>query len=164
MNSNVVALKRIVNLVATSLETITKVSAADFNRLLEVWEASVRATHDFITEDNIEFFKSLVRNEALPSLDLHFTRDDNHSPLGFIGVSHGKVEMLFIHPDYFGKGLGKRLLEYAVTHLNARELDVNEQNLKALGFYKRMGFVVVGRSELDSTGKPFPILHMELNH
>jgi putative acetyltransferase len=143
-------------------KTIDEVSEEDFDTLLTVWEASVRATHDFISEDNIQFFKPLLRNEALPSLDLRCIRDANHSPVGFIGVSNGKVEMLFIHPDYFDKGLGKKLLEYAVHHLKAPELDVNEQNPKALGFYKKMGFVVVGRSELDGTGKPFPILHMRI--
>jgi putative acetyltransferase len=147
---------------ASSLEHIDQVSETDFGKLLEVWEASVRATHDFMSEDNIQFFKPLIRNEALPSLELRCVRDDNHSSIGFIGVSNGKVEMLFVHPNYFGKGVGKRLLEYAVQHMKTSELDVNEQNPKALAFYKKMGFVVVGRSELDSTGKPFPILHMKL--
>jgi putative acetyltransferase len=145
---------------ADSLEYIDEVSKADFDTLLAIWEASVRATHDFISEDNIQFFKPLVRNEALPSLELRCVRDDT-MPVGFIGVANGKVEMLFIHPDYFGKGIGKRLLEYATKHMNATELDVNEQNPKALAFYKNMGFDVVGRSELDSTGKAFPILHMK---
>jgi putative acetyltransferase len=147
---------------ADSLEHIDQVSEADFDTFLDVWEASIRATHDFISEDNIQFFKPLVRNEALPSLELRCVRD-GHLPVGFIGVSNGKVEMLFIHPHYFGKGIGKRLLEYALQHLSATELDVNEQNPNAIGFYKKMGFVVVGRSELDSTGKPFPILHMKFN-
>ncbi|TMD66902.1 MAG: GNAT family N-acetyltransferase [Chloroflexi bacterium] len=44
----------------------------------------------------------------------------------------------------------------------ATTVDVNEQNDQALGFYLRMGFVVVGRSELDSNGKPYPLLHMRL--
>jgi putative acetyltransferase len=145
-----------------SLEHIDQASKADFGALLDVWEASVRATHDFITEDNIQFFKPLVRNEALPSLDLRCVRDGD-LPVGFIGVSNGKVEMLFVYPNYFGEGVGKRLLEYAIHHMNVTELDVNEQNPKALGFYQKMGFVVVGRLELDSTGKPFPILHMKLN-
>jgi putative acetyltransferase len=148
---------------ASSLEHIDQVSETDFDTLLNVWEASVRATHDFITEDNIQFFKPLVRNEALPSLELRCVRDDNHAPIGFIGISEGKVEMLFIHPDYFAKGLGKRLLEYAIDYMNATELDVNEQNPNALAFYKKMSFVVVGRSELDSTGKSFPTLHMKRN-
>jgi putative acetyltransferase len=145
---------------ANPLEYIDQASEADFDTLLAVWEASVRATHDFISEDNIQFFKPLVRNEALPSLDLRCVRD-GHLPVGFVGVSNGKVEMLFIHPDYFGQGIGKRLLEYAVAHMNATGLDVNEQNPNAVSFYKKMGCVVVGRSELDSTGKPFPILHMK---
>jgi putative acetyltransferase len=71
--------------------------------------------------------------------------------------------MLFIHPGYRGKGIGKRLLEYAVQHLNATELDVNEQNPQAIGFYKNMGFVIVGRSDLDGMGKPFPLLHMKFS-
>lgn len=70
--------------------------------------------------------------------------------------------MLFMHPDYRGKGIGKVLLTYAVEALGLRKVDVNEQNEGAVGFYRHYGFEVVGRSELDGTGKPYPILHMEL--
>jgi putative acetyltransferase len=144
-----------------TLEIVKEVSENDFDILVEVWEASVRTTHDFITEENIQYFKPIVRNEALPNIELRCVRDPNERPVGFIGVANGKVEMLFIHPDYRGKGIGKTLLEYAVQHLNATELDVNEQNPQAIGFYKNMGFVVVGRSDLDGMGKPFPLLHMK---
>jgi putative acetyltransferase len=146
-----------------TLEIVTEVSENDFDTLVDVWEASVRATHDFITEENIQYFKPIVRNEALPNIELRCVRDPNERPVGFIGIANGKVEMLFIHPDYRGKGIGKRLLEYAVQHLNATELDVNEQNPQAIGFYKNMGFVIVGRSDLDGMGKPFPLLHMKFS-
>jgi putative acetyltransferase len=39
-------------------------------------------------------------------------------------------------------------------------VDVNEQNPEARGFYERLGFTVVARSELDGTGRPFPLLHL----
>jgi len=39
-------------------------------------------------------------------------------------------------------------------------VDVNEQNQQAVGFYRRLGFEVEGRSEVDSMGKPFPLLHL----
>lgn len=39
--------------------------------------------------------------------------------------------------------------------------DVNEQNEQAIGFYIYKGFSVAGRSELDGTGKPYPILHLK---
>jgi putative acetyltransferase len=54
------------------------------------------------------------------------------------------------------------LLHHAIAAFGATELDVNEQNEQAVGFYRRMGFEVVGRSALDGTGKPYPLLHMRL--
>ena len=69
--------------------------------------------------------------------------------------------MLFIHPDKIGQGIGTLLNKFAVEQLHTCKIDVNEQNGKAVGFYKTMGYKVVGRTELDSLGKPFPILQME---
>jgi putative acetyltransferase len=69
--------------------------------------------------------------------------------------------MLFVHPDHRGRGVGRTLAGHAIA-AGARTVDVNEQNAQAVGFYERLGFVVVGRSERDADGKPFPILHMAL--
>ena len=49
-----------------------------------------------------------------------------------------------------------------MEHLNADELDVNEQNPQALGFYLHEGFEVVGRSQTDGLGQPYPLLHLRL--
>ncbi len=142
---------------------VSPVREADYNRVVEVWEASVRATHDFVREEDIAFFRPMVR-AALPTIiQLVCIRDENGQVAGFLAVVHRKIEMLFIHPDARGQGVGKRLLSYAVDTFGAKELDVNEQNEQALGFYRHMGWQVVGRSELDSTGKPYPILHMRLD-
>jgi putative acetyltransferase len=69
--------------------------------------------------------------------------------------------MLFIHPAYRGKGVGRALLVYAVDTLGILRVDVNEQNEQAVDFYKYFGFKVVGRTELDGMGKPYPILNLE---
>ena len=144
------------------LAGISPVREADFDRILEVWEASVRATHHFVREEDITIFRPMVR-AALPAIiQLVCVRDENGDAAGFVAVVHRKIEMLFIHPDARGQGIGKRLLNYAVNTFGAKELDVNEQNEQALGFYWHMGWQVAGRSELDSTGKPYPILHMRL--
>ena len=90
-------------------------------------------------------------------------RDGDGEAVGFIGVEGDEVESLFIHPDWRGQGIGRRLLTYAIETLGATRLDVNEQNDEAIGFYRRMGFVVDGRSEDDGLGRPFPILHMRLS-
>ncbi len=54
------------------------------------------------------------------------------------------------------------LVEYALQHMKVTKVDVNEQNEQAVGFYEHVGFKTVSRSELDSLGMPYPILHMEL--
>lgn len=69
---------------------------------------------------------------------------------------------LFVHDDIRGKGIGKALLQYAMGALHAGKVDVNEQNAQAVGFYMHMGFSIVGRSETDPDGKPYPILHLAL--
>ncbi len=82
--------------------------------------------------------------------------------IGFIGVSGKHLEMLFIDADSRSKGYGKILLNYAIEHLGITTLDVNEQNEQALGFYKKMGFSITGKSEKDAEGKDYPIFHLEL--
>lgn len=143
-------------------EGLFPVEEPDFPRMVDVWEASVRATHHFVREEDIQLFRPLVQS-ALPGItEIVCVRDEHGMAAGFVAVEHQKIEMLFIHPEARGQGVGKRLLDYAVDTFGAKRLDVNEQNEQALGFYLHMGFEVVGRSELDGTGKPYPILHMQL--
>ena len=52
------------------------------------------------------------------------------------------------------------LLGHARRLKGALTVDVNEQNPEAVRFYEACGFAVVGRSEVDSDGRPFPLLHM----
>jgi putative acetyltransferase len=129
--------------------------------VIEVWEASVRATHDFLSDANIESLKGLLPG-YLGNVDLCGVRDDDGRVVAFLGVVERNVEMLFIHPSHRGRGIGRALMEYAVDGLGAQTVDVNEQNEQAVGFYQHIGFEVTGRSELDGQGNPFPLLHMRL--
>lgn len=142
---------------------ISSVSPEEYPRVVDVWEASVRATHHFVTESDIEIFRPLVYDE-LPHTELACVRDADGKLIGFIGIAEGKIEMLFVHPDYRGHGIGRTLINYALNERGATSVDVNEQNDQAVGFYLWMGFEVVGRSELDGNGKPYPLLHMRLGN
>ncbi|RQM63333.1 GNAT family N-acetyltransferase [Aeromonas hydrophila] len=140
---------------------VENVLPEDYAELLNVWENSVRATHDFITEADIEFFKPIILEQAFPNVTLRCVKNEIGSIIGFVGVHESKVEMLFISDSARGKGVGKVLLQYAIEQLGATKVDVNEQNPLAVGFYEHMGFKVYSRSPLDDMGKPFPILHMK---
>jgi len=104
---------------------------AEYPQLAQLWEASVRATHDFLPDSYITVLRELVENRYLGAVLLLCCRDADGQLTGFAGVAMGKVEMLFIAPEYRGQGVGKALLSYAVEQLQAEELDVNEQNPQA---------------------------------
>jgi len=140
---------------------IYQATQTHYNELIEVWEASVRATHHFLTENDILHYKHLILNTYFEQVRLFCTKN-NGSINGFIGINDDMVHMLFIHPAARGTGAGKRLLQYVIDNHQINKVDVNEQNQQALGFYKYMGFEVIGRSEVDGAGKPYPILAMQL--
>ncbi|QDF28540.1 GNAT family N-acetyltransferase [Halarcobacter anaerophilus] len=141
---------------------ITRVKESEYKTLTTIWEDSVRATHTFLSDADINFFKPKIMNEYLYAVKLFAYKDEAENICGFIGIDENRVEMLFIHSKYFKKGIGKRLLEYAIKSYGINELDVNEQNEDAVAFYNHFGFKVIGRSQTDEFGKPFPLLHMEL--
>lgn len=143
--------------------TVEPASPPDFEEITSVWEASVRATHHFLDEEAIQYYRPLVLHEYLKSVTLFCSRDDHDRIVGFLGISGRKLEMLFIKPDNRGKGIGELLLNYAIDIMGIDSVDVNEQNEQAIGFYKRYGFKITRRSEVDGLGKPYPVLHMKLD-
>ena len=143
-----------------------KIEAAhpsQFERLVAVWESSVRATHRFLQESDIAALRPLLLNAYLPNLRVVIAGDDVGIIHGFLGVDKNRIEMLFVDDASRGKGIGKMLLQYAIAEFNVNEVDVNEQNPQGVAFYCHMGFEQVGRSELDGQGNPFPLLHMKLS-
>ena len=99
---------------------------------------------------------------AFPAVSLKCVKNESGSIVGFVGVREAKIEMLFVLNEVRGLGVGTVLLLHAIEQLAATKVDVNEQNLQAVGFYQHMGFKIESRSPLDDMGKPFPILHMML--
>lgn len=127
----------------------------------KLWEASVRATHHFLTEEDIQTLTPFVKM-GLSDIETFIVVYDHHEPVAFMGIDAAKIEMLFVLPAYSGKGIGKELTTLAITQYDALYVDVNEQNPQAVGFYRHIGFEVFERTELDGQGNPFPILKMKL--
>lgn len=128
--------------------------------LLTVWEASVRATHLFLSDAEILQIKEYVPQALQGIAHLIVAEDDAGAAVGFMGIEDGRLEMLFLSPAARGQGLGRRLLEYGITRYGVRELTVNEQNPQAVGFYEHMGFAAYRRTETDDQGGPYSILYM----
>lgn len=133
------------------------------SELLEVWEDSVKATHLFLSNEEIKNIKEYVPKALKEVSHLVIIENENHIPIAFMGIKCTKLEMLFIKNGERGKGLGKKLLNYGIENYNVNELTVNEQNPNAKGFYEHMGFKTYKRTEFNEQGNPYPILYMRLD-
>ncbi len=132
-------------------------------KLLNIWETSVKATHLFLSSKEINEIKQYVP-QALNNVPvLVVAENENGIPTGFMGISGQMLEMLFISDENRGQGIGKLLLQYGIKNYSVNKLAVNEQNPLAKGFYEHMGFTVYKRTELDEQGNPYPLLYMKKN-
>ena len=129
--------------------------------LLHVWEASVRATHLFLSDAEVNQIKEYVP-QALSGVEHLVIAEDSGKPMGFMGVEKQRLEMLFLSPKERGKGLGKSLLQYGIENYGINEVTVNEQNPEAVGFYRHSGFETYKRTAQDEQGNPYPLLYMKL--
>ncbi|CAI6085142.1 Peptidyl-lysine N-acetyltransferase YjaB [Paenibacillus sp. JJ-100] len=136
----------------------------DHAKLVTIWERAVRATHTFLEEHHFLFYKQMV-TEALEQkqVEVWEVLDTEQEPIGFIGLDNTFIEMLFVDEYFQGQGVGKFLVFQSMKMKGtALRVDVNEQNEDAVGFYTKLGFMQTGRSERDSSGNPFPLLHLEM--
>ncbi|MGE8428953.1 MAG: acetyltransferase [Sphingobacterium sp.] len=138
---------------------IRAASEADYAAIVHIWENSVRATHDFLKEEDLQLYKRLIPTEYLPQLKVYVI-DDHGQPTAFFAVSDDNLEMLFVDSAYRGKGVGTVALQHVLDKLQVYKVDVNEQNQQAVDFYLKKGYQLIGRSAVDGMGKPYPILHL----
>src|SRR5699024_7337338 len=108
---------------------IEKYTDKDREQILNVWEKSVLATHDFLNPIDFEEIKKFLQTFNFNDIEVYCLKQ-NDEVAGFIGLTKRKIEMLFLSPKYIGKGLGKKLTDFAFSELKANKVDVNEQNTK----------------------------------
>lgn len=130
-------------------------------KIIAVWEKSVRATHHFLKTDDIPHLKKLVEQIDFHSFDVYCLLQ-NDRLIGFIGFEGKDIAMLFLDPEFIGQGYGRKLMDFALQEIHADSVDVNEQNEHAVKFYSRFGFVGYERLEKSPEGKDYPILKMKL--
>ena len=141
---------------------IRRMRREDHDALLALWERSVRATHGFLGDADIAGYRPLVAEIlAGQALEWWVLTQDGKAPIGFLGLSASRIEALFLEPAQRRRGWGRRLVEHAQQRSSGPlSVDVNEQNVEARIFYEALGFAVVGRSPVDETEQPHPILHL----
>ncbi|MBS7067637.1 MAG: GNAT family N-acetyltransferase [Lactococcus lactis] len=146
------------------MNEISKVKRSQvlIEKLVNLWENSVKASHLFLSKKEIEEIKKYVPQALREIEHLIVETDKTENPIAFMGIYKNKLEMLFISPVHMKTGLGRKLIEEAIENYSVNELVVNEQNPKAKGFYEHLGFKVYKRNPIDEQGNQYPILFMHL--
>ncbi|MGQ7786215.1 acetyltransferase [Nesterenkonia sp. K-15-9-6] len=138
------------------------IGAAEYPTLAAIWRGAVDATHDFLAEADRDEIETRLQSDYFPAVVVSVAERDGR-PVGFSGVLDGTLEMLFVDATHRDSGIGTALLAHAIKDHAVTTVDVNEQNASAAGFYAHRGFEVVGRSETDEAGRPYPLLHLRLS-
>ncbi|MBB1199275.1 acetyltransferase [Enterobacteriaceae bacterium 89] len=131
----------------------------DAERLIAIWCRSVDATHHFLTPEDRDEIEVQVRH-FLPDVPLWVAVSAADEPVAFMLLSGSHMDALFVDPDVRGSGVGRLLIEHALSLTSELTTDVNQQNEQAIGFYQKMGFVQTGRSATDDHSRPYPLLHL----
>ena len=144
-----------------NLYEVTQGEPQLIHQFTTIWEDSVRATHLFLSEAEIQEIKAYVLQALTGVSHLLVAERVLGQPVAFMGLEGPRLEMLFLSPAKRGAGLGRQLLEYGILHYHLQELTVNEQNPQAVGFYQHMGFETYRRTDCDEQGGPYPLLYMK---
>lgn len=131
-------------------------------KLIDIWEDSVKSTHLFLSNDEIDNIKKYVPTALMDVKNLFVVKNELNEIVAFMGVQDKKIEMLFIKNSERRKGIGRILVEFGIKNYQVNQVVVNEQNENARKFYEYMGFSIYDRSEFDEQGNPYLILYLKI--
>ena len=91
-------------------------------QLLGIWDGSVRATHLFLSDSEIEKIKGYVPEAIREIPHLIVGESDKGIPAAFMGIDRRKLEMLFVSGEERGRGFGKALIGYGMDTYGVNEI------------------------------------------
>ncbi len=121
------------------------VDAADEAALVDLWVASWREAMPAIDfEARRGFCASAFRAPGHRLLVASLKSE----PVGFATLKGDHLHQLVVATSVKGRGIATALLDAVKAQATSGlTLDVNQANARAVGFYKREGFVVIGSGE-----------------
>jgi putative acetyltransferase len=144
----------------TNTAKIKNTSFEEHQKLLHIWEECVATVSDIFTVHQLDQIRTLYfQHHYFEHLQLYHIEIDSVIA-GSVGLANDKIELLFVTPQFRHQGVASKLLQHALD-MGAHYTDVYENNQYGLEFYLKRGFEKIARSEVDSEGNPYPILHLK---
>ncbi|MDR3421920.1 MAG: GNAT family N-acetyltransferase [Xanthobacteraceae bacterium] len=120
---------------------------------LRTWQAAYPAL-DFV--ERLDWWRVRWRNELLPAAVVVVAEAEG-GMIGFVTVDPKTLylDQIVVAPEHWRAGIGAALIDEA-KRLSPRglDLDVNTDNARAIGFYRRQGFSIADAGVNPISGKP----------
>ncbi|MCB9159209.1 MAG: GNAT family N-acetyltransferase [Caldilineaceae bacterium] len=126
----------------------------------------MNAIHQLMVEESSTHDDVMALHRGLEAFNRRVAGDVNYRPLnifvrddagtvigGLLGATYWTwlaIEILWLHEDLRGRGLGTQLVtmaEQEATRRGARHTQVDTVDFQALGFYQKLGYAVFGQLE-----------------
>lgn len=146
--------------------TIKKVDVTGIPVIQQLTEQIWRPTYkELLTPEQIDYMLEMMYSTATLTDQIVVQQHqflvlyDDQRPIGFAAYSTTdetgvyKLQKIYLHSDYQGKGIGKLLLDDVIEKVKSEnatilELDVKRDN-KARFFYEKQGFSIVKEKDTD---------------
>ena len=119
---------------------------------LKLWKDDLTITADYVQENTV--LKAISEIEEI----LGFGAIEFSTAFHAYEIGH-----MWVHPKYMGYGTGRLLLNALINH--AQKADITQlyavSDPNAQGFYKRMGFVLMGQQASQPKGRYLPVLVLD---
>ncbi|MFT5212282.1 MAG: ribosomal protein S18 acetylase RimI-like enzyme [Flavobacterium sp.] len=120
-----------------------------FDKALDIKQRSSRDS----VENQLAYLEDVLANDAQISVVVEKSRS---RIIGFMAQKRNVIEQLYLHPDFQGKGHGKRLINLAKSRSSGElTLYTFQLNLNAQKFYQTVGFEEVSRGCADMDSNPW---------
>ena len=120
---------------------------------LRTWQATYPEL-DFA--ERLGWWRQRWRNELVPAAEIAIAELDK-TMIGFVTVDPRTLylDQIVVAPEHWRSGVGATLIAEAKLMSPAGlDLDVNIDNARAIGFYRRLGFLITGVGKNPISGKP----------
>jgi putative acetyltransferase len=143
--------------VSGSPVTLRRYAAADEDAAIELWRRSWQRTFpDIDFAARTPWWRERWRRELAPAAIITMAESDG-VPVGFVTLdpATGYLDQIVVAPECWGGAVAALLLDEAKRLAPGRiELLVNKDNARAIGFYRKHGFALVGDDVNPVSGRP----------
>ncbi|WZL73072.1 N-acetyltransferase [Clostridiaceae bacterium 35-E11] len=131
-----------------------EVNVKEINKVMKIWKEATMKAHRFISEAYWLENYNVVKEKYIPMAETYVYLEENEIK-GFISILAGEyIGGLFVDINCQGKGIGEKLITYTKDIYDKLKLAVYKENEKAVGFYKKMGFIVKHEQLNEETNEP----------